>query len=368
MSLHQSVDLSQASSTAACSYDASSRTLHIRLTKVTPGAFFPGLDTLQAQILSNAEMRALEQDAKFESLLHPTGLLASRSPCGEAYERVAATGRVPYLEVHDPGNLHPAERMRIAKSNESNKWDEGMYLDCYVDPDGEIAAVLDFTPQSLAKTASPPVILRTQLPEARLATWFLLELLFGYAYELRVSFDDPSTESAWTVCKLSRSIACFATPAPAANLESVLCGLYRRALTYPLYRSWALCERVQSDVANLLQTEPQAHIFYAISQLDAWFALAPTSTGVPETVEAVLHVIWEQWVAPLQAWVVHASSYVKILTYTSESELITLGKQLKNLRPAAFKDAVGTPGDWDLVALEEAAHEAMATGEGGGFV
>jgi len=33
-----------------------------------------------------------------------------------------------------------------------------------------------------------------------------------------------------------------------------------------------------------------------------------------------------------------------------------------------LKDAVGTPGDWDLVALEEAAHEAMATGEGGGFV
>jgi len=227
-----------------------------------------------------------------------------------------------------------------------------------------LAQRIQFDTQHAAADVSgpaPPV-------ETERALALLLQVLFAYAYEVRASYSDPTPESAWTVCKLCRALVCFADPLPTSDkldtsgMHELLRAFYRRALTYPLYRAWAMCECVRHDVAALLRGEtPQAAALVMLDRLDSMFSLATTGTGAVETTEAVLFVIWDMWLAPLRSWLLHTNV---------DDTLRALGAQLEaslssDADQRRFKDEVGTPGEWDLEALEHAGREAALTGEGG---
>lgn len=94
----------------------------------------------------------------------------------------------------------------------------------------------------------------------------LLSLLFSYAYECRTTQHDPTPESAWTLGVLTPAFtaldpAPYSTePAPPTldafssnELVATLSTSYRRALAFPLYRSWALAEQCRADAAALLE-------------------------------------------------------------------------------------------------------------------
>lgn len=142
------VPLDASSSGESYTYDATQRTLEVKLTKAVPGTHFPGLEELRPQLLSDVEMHAFERDA--ERMQHeeqttstestssgpttnaskptyPVGLLCQPLN-SKAYEDVVAGGRVPYLDVVDPQHTSPADRLRVALRLECEKWDEGMYL------------------------------------------------------------------------------------------------------------------------------------------------------------------------------------------------------------------------------------------------
>ena len=113
--------------------------MHVR--KQVRGQEFPGLDVLQPQVLSNAEMAHMEFDAR-HSVEHPYGLGYERIPLPHAYMAMCASGRVPFVDVIDPTIMSLSERAMLAENLESEKWDEGMYLDSYFDSDGEVAGVV----------------------------------------------------------------------------------------------------------------------------------------------------------------------------------------------------------------------------------
>eukprot|EP00057_Strongylocentrotus_purpuratus_P020296 XP_011674770.1 PREDICTED: protein SHQ1 homolog [Strongylocentrotus purpuratus] len=76
------------------------------------------------------------------------------------------------------------------------------------------------------------------------------DILFAYAYNVRSNEGEHSVESAWTVCKLSSTLSCldwFQTP---REMAIACC---RRALCFPLYRSWALCRKLLKDVRMILR-------------------------------------------------------------------------------------------------------------------
>ena len=94
----------------------------------------------------------------------------------------------------------------------------------------------------------------------------LLTLLFSYSYESRTTQNDPTPESAWTLATLTPAFSAL-DPAPydqaqsrstapdaftEAELASVFTASYRRALAFPLYRSFVLAEACRADVAGLL--------------------------------------------------------------------------------------------------------------------
>ncbi|KAI1313066.1 Hsp90 cochaperone shq1 [Mortierella claussenii] len=73
----------------------------------------------------------------------------------------------------------------------------------------------------------------------------LIDILFAYSYDLRVSEGDTTVETAWTLCKLSPSIAALDQ---FTTLHETLVACFRRSLAYPLIRNWNLSLKVLQDV------------------------------------------------------------------------------------------------------------------------
>jgi protein SHQ1 len=94
----------------------------------------------------------------------------------------------------------------------------------------------------------------------------LISLLFSYVYETRTTQCDPTPESAWTLCSLTPAFtaldpAPYHGPSPSSSspsmftiteINATFVNSYRRSLSFPLYRSWALAECCRQDVAQIL--------------------------------------------------------------------------------------------------------------------
>ncbi|KAG0318856.1 hypothetical protein BGZ97_003179 [Linnemannia gamsii] len=78
----------------------------------------------------------------------------------------------------------------------------------------------------------------------------LIDILFAYSYDLRTSEGDTSVETAWTICKLSPSMAALDQ---FTTLKETLLASFRRALAYPLNRNWNLALKVLQDVYVILK-------------------------------------------------------------------------------------------------------------------
>lgn len=83
----------------------------------------------------------------------------------------------------------------------------------------------------------------------------LISVLFSHAYELRQTQGEPTSESAWTVSVITPA---FVSLTLESSLHETLVASYRRVLCFPLYRSFALCAKVQQDVVALLNRGPLA--------------------------------------------------------------------------------------------------------------
>ncbi|KIM49444.1 hypothetical protein M413DRAFT_108537 [Hebeloma cylindrosporum] len=92
----------------------------------------------------------------------------------------------------------------------------------------------------------------------------LITLLFSYMYDSRTSQHDPTSESAWTICNLTPSFTALDPPISSYytggchtfsedELQETLVPSYRRSLTFPLYRSFALSEKCREDVASIFR-------------------------------------------------------------------------------------------------------------------
>ena len=92
----------------------------------------------------------------------------------------------------------------------------------------------------------------------------LITLLFAYFYDSRTSQHDPTPESAWTICNLIPAFSALDPPYSSHyaggchtfsvdELKETLLPSYRRLLAFPLYRSFALAEKCQEDLAYTLK-------------------------------------------------------------------------------------------------------------------
>ncbi|KDN52565.1 hypothetical protein K437DRAFT_187714 [Tilletiaria anomala UBC 951] len=286
------------------------------------------------------------------------------------------------LKHADPSSVPLELREKGAWDDEENKWDEGWYLENYLDMEGEITAIVDYTvqlsnPSAQATDAAAKDGKATVADEDLEALCLLWTLLFAYAYDQRTNFEDPTIESGWTISALSRPLCWFASPvspmalaasadptmpsAPQRALFAAVIASFRRSLCFPLYRHWALSLRVYTDVHELLKAGPGA----VIEALQATHVrLMQGATGQRD--DPMLNIFARVWLEPLLALLQQGDTAKEVV-----GQLLALLRALdtSNMHPRTelFKDYVGG-GKWDLTALDEAAKEDVASGQQGGYV
>uniref|UniRef100_A0A0R3RS52 Protein SHQ1 homolog n=1 Tax=Elaeophora elaphi TaxID=1147741 RepID=A0A0R3RS52_9BILA len=81
-------------------------------------------------------------------------------------------------------------------------------------------------------------------------TLSLIDILFAYLYDIRTTCGEHSSESGWTIAKLSPTLSYLVRWRTAK--ESVI-GAVRRSLCFPLYRHWVLSMKVLDDLKLLLR-------------------------------------------------------------------------------------------------------------------
>ncbi|KAJ9474686.1 Protein SHQ1 [Pseudozyma hubeiensis] len=254
------------------------------------------------------------------------------------------------LEVPDPKMVHPGERERIAIAFEEKQWDEGVYMDNFLDVDGEVAHLLRFQPKIAPRTTSnnTSVDNGANIDIEKLA--LVVQLLFAYSYDERTNEGDPTVESGWTIAKLSRSLSA-SLPAHLPNngsLESVvsstLIGCVRRALTIPLYRHWELAMACIHDTIRRLDAGA-SHV------LDC---LVDIARRLEDGGDDILSRLSEIWVMVLVA---------QPPTQGEVDAVVACIRSVMDLGDIVTKDSVGGE-EWDLQVSEQAARQAFEDGEG----
>ncbi|KAI8393944.1 SHQ1 protein-domain-containing protein [Radiomyces spectabilis] len=154
----------------------------------------------------------------------------------------------------------------------------------------------------------------------------LVDILFAYSYNHRTSEGENTVESVWCIGKVSSSMACLEQ---FSTLKETVIACYRRALSYPLYRNFELCNKVLQDVYVLFRLGKRA-ILKALLEIKDLFDH-----------HDVYYIYSKIWLDDYCVWIQHASDHV-IRTLAHELHHFTLGK-----------NDLG----WDLVELEELARE-----------
>ncbi|KAG8847870.1 hypothetical protein FRB96_001385 [Tulasnella sp. 330] len=325
----------------------------------------PGLDLEEERaILLEAEKRdwsypqAFEDNSGLSSSSTVPSLAGVSRPYGFLDSYSGYFKHVTYSdnEVNELGpdaeHLTSEERRSRREENEDKKWDPEYYLADYVndediqgiiqwkspyDPSNPVSEI-EFTEEENAVILRLPrkeyLITPTQTHALYLT---LVNVLFSYAYDHRTTQNDPTPESAWTICSLTPAFSALDTspslsPSPSrspnAHLTSTLVASYRRALAFPLYRNWELCERCREDVVDIMSRGRRC-VTRALLRLKRILDRHET-----------YYVYSKIWVNDYVVWV---------QAYASDLGLTRVGLLLQNT--AIPKYALG----WDLKELEDSA-------------
>ncbi|ORX55567.1 SHQ1-domain-containing protein [Hesseltinella vesiculosa] len=154
----------------------------------------------------------------------------------------------------------------------------------------------------------------------------LVDLLFAYCYNHRTSEGENTVESVWCIGKLSATLSCLEV---FSTLKDVIVTGFRRSLAYPLYRNWALCEKVLLDVYILFKLGKRA-ILKALLEMKDLFDH-----------HDIYYIYSKIYLDDYCTWIQNANDHV----------LRTLAHELHHLK--LNKEEA----QWDLQELEEIAHQ-----------
>ncbi|KAI0928358.1 hypothetical protein AcW1_005627 [Taiwanofungus camphoratus] len=258
----------------------------------------------------------------------------------------------------DAETCPPDQRRRRRLEHEDQKWDEEHYMADFAEDD-YIQELIAWNNSQMNSTGEFEYTEKENLTMLRLprkeylATpkqtrdiyLTLLTLLFSYAYETRTTQHDPTPESAWTISILTPAFSAL-DPAPylplslppesssftASELAATFAASYRRALAFPLYRSFALAEACRADVAALLSRGKR---MVARCLLEMKHILDHHD---------VYYIYSKVWIDDFCVWT---------LAYASDNILQRLSDDVAVLKME--KDSIG----WDLEVLEISARQAL---------
>ncbi|CAH1111620.1 unnamed protein product [Psylliodes chrysocephalus] len=164
----------------------------------------------------------------------------------------------------DPNEVNLKDRKKLRVQFEQGKFDMGHYLADFIENE-EILSLLEekspwedladvditFSDKELDFIKDLPNI-EYKLSDLQIKYVFngLIDILFSYCYDARTTSFETSSESGWTIVKLSATLCwldVFETP------KEALISAFRRSVTYPLYRNFDLSTKILQDLKNLLK-------------------------------------------------------------------------------------------------------------------
>ncbi|GJJ11923.1 hypothetical protein Clacol_006161 [Clathrus columnatus] len=245
----------------------------------------------------------------------------------------------------DVEQLAPVERRAKGKQKVDAKFDGSYYLADYVN-DEEISDIIkwkhpypdngsdiEFTEdEKLAMINLPRKEYIPTLEQTRTLYLTLVSLLLSSAYDTRTTQSDPTAESPWTLTVLTPAFAALSPPLSTWKTAEVLIEFYKRALSYPLYRHWGLCERCKADVVNILKGGRRSILRVLLKMNHLLKA------------HDAYYVYGKIWLEDFCVWLQKGAS---------DETLRTLADEVHNSR--VEKSMLG----WDLDELEIAAQEVM---------
>ncbi|EPZ36906.1 SHQ1 protein domain-containing protein [Rozella allomycis CSF55] len=184
------------------------------------------------------------------------------------------------IEFSDPENISLEEKREIQRKNEDEQFDPNYYIADQFNPrieellsfqssfdefhkilsedkNSKISDVILFSNEEKELLNDPQMrtckffklSIIVENTNVEYVLYGLVDILYAFLYELRVTEEDFNVESTWTITKISSTISCLSE---FKCLKDVLVSCYRRSLTYPLYRNWDLCNQVLKDLQKLL--------------------------------------------------------------------------------------------------------------------
>lgn len=288
----------------AVSYDYDTGVCHVQLQKTNQGESFEGLDMITSLMAipktrNNTGSHPLIQEMKeddvkedYESREQEQGegdgdlewFLESVQPSegedclrenllGEKYGFANSKQKIfnslgdevaLAIDVKDP-DIKPASLRKKEKiEEEESRFDEEYYLSCLFDEDDQLQRILKFKPFwaeseqeiefseldlfDMKNLSAKKYILDKQEKKEMLLS--LIDILFGFCYDIRINEGDDCSESHWNIPKLSSTLSWLET---FSSMNEVVVTCLRRSLIYPLIRHFELSVQCLKDVEDILR-------------------------------------------------------------------------------------------------------------------
>ncbi|KAJ3127273.1 Hsp90 cochaperone shq1 [Nowakowskiella sp. JEL0407] len=239
------------------------------------------------------------------------------------------------LDIDDLDNSTVQSRRDERTMKENLKFDIDYYLGDFHE-DEEIQRLISYKPffygllkkQQQSKNSSEPfTVTFTEQEQEKMrrlknqdyvliheqATYLgLIDLIYAYCYNHRITESENTVESAWCIAKLSCLISSFEHP---STVKSLLTSLYRRSLCYPLYRNFALAEKIHADTTIIFKLGKRM-ILKCLLEIKELFDFGG---------EEGLHVFNRVWVDDYCCWVMNASDKI-LISLASELNHTTILK------------------------------------------
>lgn len=294
----------------SATYDSDKGSFVIKVPKQVPGEEFDGLDMITKLLTpkgqtsakqplieviddgnehnpENPDSEEEEEEEEFDWHVkqHPfqeEEVLLDAPKYGFANQRSGVFGKLQeeiceIVDLKEPDKVSFKDRRKLRIESENDKFDEDYYLaDLHQDEiiqqllqyespwQQELQLIkngspkediLKFTEEEQEKMIKLPkkkyLIEESVLPSVYLG---LIDLLFAYAYNHRITEGENNVESSWNICKISSTLSWLEV---FTNLEEVVVTCFRRVLCFPLYRHWDLANMVLQDTQQILSLGKQ---------------------------------------------------------------------------------------------------------------
>lgn len=167
------------------------------------------------------------------------------------------------FELKTPEEISFEDRKKLMEEYENTKFSSDHYLADLYD-DELIEPIIAYKPpwdliksSEKLKFSDEEIEVLKNLPnkeylltqeEYDKVTYSLIDILFAYCYEKRVTYNENNIESSWTINRLSATFSWFAV---FDNVHETLVSCYRRSLIYPIYRNFKLSAKICKDVETI---------------------------------------------------------------------------------------------------------------------